>query len=77
MGLEKFPIMTGQLEGDSIRLADKIGVGLAIETQDGLVAPIIRDVNKKTLAEIARYTKQLVDKAQITSLCLKTSKAAV
>jgi pyruvate dehydrogenase E2 component (dihydrolipoamide acetyltransferase) len=64
MGLEKFPIMTGQLDGDSIRLADTIGVGLAIETQEGLVAPIVKDANKKTLVEIARYSKQLIDKAQ-------------
>jgi pyruvate dehydrogenase E2 component (dihydrolipoamide acetyltransferase) len=68
MGLEKFPIMTGQLDGDNIRLADTIGVGLAIETQEGLVAPIIKGTNKKTLAEIARYTKQLIDKTQSNQL---------
>lgn len=68
MGLEKFPLMTGQLEGDSIRLAETIGVGLATETQEGLVAPIVKDANKKTLAEIAGYTKQLVDKAQNNQL---------
>ena len=68
MGLEKFPIMTGQLDGDSIRLADAIGVGLAIETQDGLVAPIIKDANRKTITDIARYKSELIDKAQNNQL---------
>jgi pyruvate dehydrogenase E2 component (dihydrolipoamide acetyltransferase) len=68
VGLEKFPIMTGQLDGDGIRLAESIGVGLAIETQEGLVAPIVGDANKKTVVEIARYTKQLTEKAQNNQL---------
>jgi pyruvate dehydrogenase E2 component (dihydrolipoamide acetyltransferase) len=46
-GLEKFPMMTGQLAGDSIKLADAIHVGLAISVPDGLIAPLVKDVNKK------------------------------
>ena len=68
MGLEKFPIMTGQLDGDSIRLADNIGIGLAVETQEGLVAPIIKDANRKTITEIASYKSGLIDKAQNNQL---------
>ena len=40
-GLEKYPIMTGQLAGDAIKLADAIHVGLAISVPDGLVAPLV------------------------------------
>jgi pyruvate dehydrogenase E2 component (dihydrolipoamide acetyltransferase) len=68
MGLEKFPIMTGQLDGESIRLADTIGVGLAIETQEGLVAPIIKNANSKTITEIAYYKTELIEKAQNNQL---------
>ncbi len=46
LGLGKFPIMTGQLAGETIQLADSIGVGLAICVQGGLVAPIVKEVNK-------------------------------
>jgi pyruvate dehydrogenase E2 component (dihydrolipoamide acetyltransferase) len=63
-GLVRFPIMTGQLEGDSIRLADSIGVGVAIAVPEGLVAPIVKDADKKTLVEIARYSRMLADKAR-------------
>jgi pyruvate dehydrogenase E2 component (dihydrolipoamide acetyltransferase) len=68
MGLVKFPIMTGQLEGDSIRLAGSIGVGLAIEVPEGLVAPIVKGADKKTVIEIARYSRRLADKAQNNQL---------
>jgi len=70
-GLEKFPIMTGQLEGDTIKLADAIGVGLAISVKDGLAAPIVRDANKKTVVEIAKYTKQLIERTQNNQLTLE------
>jgi len=41
-GLEKYPIMTGQLEGQAIKLAQAINIGLAISVPDGLVAPILK-----------------------------------
>lgn len=67
-GLEKFPLMTGQLDGDNIKLAGAIGVGLAISVADGLVAPIVKDVQKKTLAEIARYSISLIERTRAGKL---------
>jgi pyruvate dehydrogenase E2 component (dihydrolipoamide acetyltransferase) len=63
MGLERFPVMTGQLDEDNIRLADSIGVGLAIEVPEGLVAPIVKEADKKTIIEIAQSSQSLADKA--------------
>jgi len=68
LGLEKFPIMTGHLTGDAIRLADSIGIGLAIFVPDGLVAPIIKDVHKKKAAQIANDREILVEKARNNKL---------
>ena len=68
MGLEKFPVMTGQLAGETIQLADSIGVGLAISVPGGLVAPILKDVNKKDVRQIARDSKALIEKARSNKL---------
>ena len=68
MGLEKYPIMTGQLAGDAIRLADAINIGLAISVPDGLVAPILKDVNKKDVRQIARDDQALIEKAKSNRL---------
>ncbi len=67
-GLEKYPIMTGQLAGESIKLAEAINIGLAISVPDGLVAPILKDVNKKDVKQIARDAKALVERARSNKL---------
>lgn len=67
-GLEKYPIMTGQLEGQTIKLAQAINIGLAISVPDGLVAPILKDVNKKDVKQIARDSQALVERAHSNKL---------
>ena len=68
LGLEKYRIMTGQALGDNIQLAGSINIGLAISVPDGLVAPILKDVNKKNLTQIARDSQALVEKARNNKL---------
>ncbi len=68
LGIEHYPIMSGQIDGDHIQLADSIGIGLAIAAPEGLVAPIVKDVGKKTLIEIATYCKGLIDRARDSKL---------
>ncbi len=67
-GLEKFPIMTGQSIDDSIQLAEAINIGFAIAVPGGLVAPIVKDVNKKDIFEIARDSKALIENARSNRL---------
>jgi len=67
-GLENYPIMTGQLEGDKIKLAETINIGLAIAVPDGLVAPILKDVNKKNVPQIAADSKAIIEKARNNKL---------
>ena len=75
-GLEKFPIMTGQLAGDTIRLADSrrphptggINIALAIALPDVILAPVIGNVNKKHVKQIARDSKALIEKARNNKL---------
>ena len=69
-GLEKYPLMTGQLAGDSIKLADAIHIGLAISVPDGLVAPLVKDVNKKDVRQIARDSQALIERARNDKLDL-------
>jgi pyruvate dehydrogenase E2 component (dihydrolipoamide acetyltransferase) len=70
IALEKFPIMTGQLKGDSIKIADTINIGLAVSVPGGLIVPVIKDAHKKTLKQIAEDTKTLIEKAKNDKLLL-------
>ena len=69
-GLEKYPLMTGQLAGDAIKLAHAIHVGLAISVTDGLVAPLVKDVNQKDIRQVARDSQALVERARSDKLDL-------
>ncbi len=69
-GLEKFPMMTGQVEGDVIKLAEAINVGLAVEAPNGLIVPVVKHAHKKDIRQIAAETKALVEKAQNEKLLL-------
>ena len=68
LGIQHYPIMTGQIDGDNIQLSDSIGIGLAISVPDGLVAPIVKDTGSKTLTEIAAYSKALIERTQNNKL---------
>jgi len=67
-GLEKYPVMTGQLAGEIIKLSESINIGLAIAVPGGLVAPIVKDANKKDVEQIARDSKALIEKARSNKL---------
>ena len=68
IAMEKFPVMAGQLDGETIKLADNIGIGLAISVPGGLVAPIVKDVNKKNITQIATYSLALIERAKANKL---------
>jgi len=70
IALQKFPIMTGQLVGDAIKLADTINIGLAVSTPNGLIVPVVKDAHKMDLKQIAAVTKALAEKAQNEKLLL-------
>jgi pyruvate dehydrogenase E2 component (dihydrolipoamide acetyltransferase) len=70
IALQKFPVMTGQLQADTIKLADTINIGLAVSVPDGLIVPVIKDAHKKSLKQIAQDTKALIEKAKNEKLLL-------
>jgi len=70
IGLEKFPIMTGSLCGETIELPDSINIGLSVSAPQGLVVPVVKNVQDKTVGEIARESAELIEKARNNELVL-------
>jgi len=58
------PILNARFEGDKILLEDTVHMALAVETPDGLLAPVIREAGRKRIGEIARETKGLIERAR-------------
>ena len=55
---------------DTIKIADSINVGFAVSAPHGLVVPVVKEADKKSLAEIAVLEKELTDKARSNKLSL-------
>jgi pyruvate dehydrogenase E2 component (dihydrolipoamide acetyltransferase) len=62
--LREYPYMNATLVGEEIYLLETINIGLAVDTARGLLVPVVRDADKKGLAEIAEETAGLAERAQ-------------
>jgi pyruvate dehydrogenase E2 component (dihydrolipoamide acetyltransferase) len=61
--LEDHPMINSSLEGDELRVYGDINVAVAINTPDGLVAPVIPQTNRKSVSEISRGIRDLTERA--------------
>ncbi len=62
------PMLGSRWEDDRIVLPEAIHIGLAVDTEHGLFAPVIRDVEKLSLAAIAVRSRELVAAARARRL---------
>ena len=62
--LRKFPTFNASLDGDDLVLKQYVNIGFAADTPNGLVVPVIRDVDLKSLSQLAAETAALAAKAR-------------
>ncbi|HZO89916.1 MAG TPA: dihydrolipoamide acetyltransferase family protein [Chthonomonadaceae bacterium] len=62
--LGEHPRLNAALIGDEIRLYAQKNIGVAVALEDGLIAPVVRDADKKSLGTVSAELKQLVDRAR-------------
>lgn len=66
IALKDFPIFNAKVDEDNevIRLEKAIHMGLATDTEQGLIVPVLKDVTQKSLKQIHEEMKTLTKKAQ-------------
>jgi pyruvate dehydrogenase E2 component (dihydrolipoamide acetyltransferase) len=64
--LQKFPTFNSSLDasGENLTLKKYFHIGFAADTPNGLVVPVVRDVDKKGVLQIAQETSELAKKAR-------------
>lgn len=64
--LEEFPTFNSSLseDGASLILKKYVHLGIAVDTPNGLVVPVVRDVNKKGIIELSRELQEISLKAR-------------
>ncbi|WP_165088604.1 dihydrolipoyllysine-residue acetyltransferase [Neisseria yangbaofengii] len=62
--LKQFPEFNASLDGDNLVLKNYFNIGFAADTPNGLVVPVIKDVDQKGLKQISQELTELSKKAR-------------
>ena len=73
IALKEYPVFNAKLdeENEVIRLGKSVHMGIAADAEEGLIVPVIRDADKKSLRVIHREMKELTQKAKENKLTVK------
>lgn len=61
--LKRHPHLNAITDGERIGLSEEVHVAVAVDTERGLIAPVLRDADKKGLLQLARERAELVRRA--------------
>jgi pyruvate dehydrogenase E2 component (dihydrolipoamide acetyltransferase) len=66
--LREFPELNARLEGDEIVYLARYDLGLAVQTEEGLVVPVVRGCDTASIAELAEEASRLAEAARAGTL---------
>ena len=66
--LQKFPELNARLDGDEIVYLDRYDIGIAVDTDQGLVVPVVRGCDSRSIEEIDAEVRRLADAARAGEL---------
>jgi pyruvate dehydrogenase E2 component (dihydrolipoamide acetyltransferase) len=61
--LQEFPELNARVEGGELVLLDRYDIGIAVQTDQGLVVPVVRDCGKRPLDVLDAEVRRLADAA--------------
>jgi pyruvate dehydrogenase E2 component (dihydrolipoamide acetyltransferase) len=68
--LKETPLANSHLVGDEVRILDEVNVGIAMAVPDGLLVPVIKNADQKSLLDIALEVRDLAKKTKSNSLSI-------
>jgi pyruvate dehydrogenase E2 component (dihydrolipoyllysine-residue acetyltransferase) len=66
--LQEFPELNARLDGDAIVYLDRYDLGVAVQTEQGLVVPVVRDCATKSRDELRGEVERLAEAARAGTL---------
>jgi pyruvate/2-oxoglutarate dehydrogenase complex dihydrolipoamide acyltransferase (E2) component len=64
LSLKEFPELNARLEGDEIVYLDRYDLGVAVQTDQGLVVPVVRGCDSRSIGELRADVDELAEKAR-------------
>ena len=77
LALKKHPFVASSVEGDEIIVKKYYNIGVAIDTPDGLIVPVIKGADKKKLYDLATEVNKFVEKAKTRKIDLMDLRGGV
>ena len=68
LALKAHPVLNSTLRGEELHLLGQYHIGVAVEIEDGLIVPVIRDADRKSLRDISREIAELSERARARRL---------
>jgi pyruvate dehydrogenase E2 component (dihydrolipoyllysine-residue acetyltransferase) len=68
LSLQEYPELNARLEGDEIVYLDRYDIGVAVQTDDGLVVPVLRGCDTRPIGELADDVARLAEAARAGTL---------
>jgi 2-oxoisovalerate dehydrogenase E2 component (dihydrolipoyl transacylase) len=68
VALSKVPVLNGSFTEQGILFNRRIHIGMAVALDEGLIVPVVRDVNEKNLFGLARAVNDLAERARTRRL---------
>ena len=69
--VKEFPILNASLRGEEVVFHRSVHVGVAVDTGENLLVPVIKEAAKKGIVELSREALQLTEKARAGKLTLQ------
>jgi pyruvate dehydrogenase E2 component (dihydrolipoamide acetyltransferase) len=66
--LQEFPELNARFEGDEIVYLERYDLGMAVQTDEGLVVPVVRDCDTRSVDELAAEASRLAEAARAGTL---------
>jgi pyruvate dehydrogenase E2 component (dihydrolipoamide acetyltransferase) len=66
--LKEFPELNARLDGDGIVYLDRYDIGVAIQTDDGLVVPVVRNCDSASIDDLGAEVARLAESARAGTL---------
>jgi pyruvate dehydrogenase E2 component (dihydrolipoamide acetyltransferase) len=66
--IAEHPLVNARIEGDEIVQMATVNIAIAVDTERGLIVPVLRDVGSKTLRQLARESAVLIEKTRNGSI---------
>ncbi|MEJ5251225.1 MAG: 2-oxo acid dehydrogenase subunit E2 [Chthonomonadetes bacterium] len=62
--LREFPMMNSTLRENEIVLHPEVNIGVAVAVEDGLLVPVVKSADRKTLGEVSQELRELAERAR-------------